>query len=183
MIHAVLDACVLIPSVLADTLLRCAEDEHYRPLWSAQILEEVRRNLPSSVDAAAAGRRIAAMRRYFPDAEVDGYQALVDRMTNDPKDRHVLAAGVAAGADFIVTANLRDFPVAALEPHSIEAVHPDDFLCDLLDASPRRILEILQQQADATGRHGHAKFTLDDVLDGLVGCNVTRFAFRARASL
>lgn len=32
MINTVLDACVPVPSVLADTLLRCAEDEHYRPL-------------------------------------------------------------------------------------------------------------------------------------------------------
>ncbi|WP_432954819.1 hypothetical protein [Micromonospora haikouensis] len=30
MIVAVLDACVLVPSVLADTLLRCAEQELYR---------------------------------------------------------------------------------------------------------------------------------------------------------
>ncbi|MEU8001106.1 PIN domain-containing protein [Catellatospora sp. NPDC049111] len=136
MISAVLDACVLVPSVLADTLLRCAEDEHYRPLWSAEILDEVRRNLPQSVSAAAADRRIQAMRAFFPEAEVDGYQDLVDQMTNHPKDRHVLAAAVAARADFVVTANLRDFPVHALDPHAIEAQHPDDFLCDLLDVSP-----------------------------------------------
>lgn len=180
MISAVLDACVLVPSVLADTLLRCAEDEHYRPLWSAQILDEVRRNLPGSVSVAAADRRIQAMRRFFPDAEVDGYQALVGQMTNHRKDRHVLAAAVAARADVIVTANLRDFPADALDVYAIEALHPDDFLCDLLDASPRRIVQILHQQAEATGRHGHAKYTVEDILDGLAGCNVTRFAHRVR---
>lgn len=178
MISAVLDACVLIPSVLADTLLRCAEDEQYRPLWSAEILAEVRRNLPPSVETFAADRRIAAMRRFFPEAEVNGYQALVEQMSNHHKDRHVLAAAVTAQADFIVTANLRDFPAASLEPHAVEAVHPDDFLCDLLEASPHRVVEILHQQAGATGRHGHAKFTFDDILDGLAGCNVTRFAHR-----
>jgi len=31
---AVLDACVLVPIALADTLLRIAERELYRPLWS-----------------------------------------------------------------------------------------------------------------------------------------------------
>lgn len=120
------------------------------------------------------------MRTFFPEAEVDGYQNLVDHMANHRKDRHVPAAAVAARADVIVTANLRDFPVHALDPHTIEAQHPDDFPCDLLDASPRRIVQILPQQADATGRHGHTKFTVKDILDGLAGCNVTRFAHRVR---
>lgn len=67
------------------------------------------------------------MRRFFPEAEVDGYQDLVDQMTNHPKDRHVLAAAVAARADFIVNANLRDFPVHALDPHAVEALHLTTF--------------------------------------------------------
>jgi len=100
-------------------------------------------------------------------------------MTNHPKDRHVLAAAAAAGADLIVTANLRDFPADAVDQVAVEVSHPDDFLCDLLDAAPRRIQQILREQANATGRHGHAKFTVDDVLAGLAGCNVTRFAHRA----
>lgn len=31
---AMLDACVLVPVTLADTLLRLAEASLYRPLWS-----------------------------------------------------------------------------------------------------------------------------------------------------
>ncbi len=37
---AVLDACALVPIVLADTLLRIAELGLYRPLWSARIFAE-----------------------------------------------------------------------------------------------------------------------------------------------
>ncbi len=37
---AVLDACVLVPIALADTLLRVAEKGLYRPLWSDRILGE-----------------------------------------------------------------------------------------------------------------------------------------------
>jgi PIN domain len=41
----VLDACVLIPATLRDTLLRAAEKGMYRLHWSDEILDEVRRNL------------------------------------------------------------------------------------------------------------------------------------------
>lgn len=50
------------------------------------------------------------MCRSFPDATVAGYELLVDGMTNDPKDRHVLAAAVRANAEVVVTFNIRDFP-------------------------------------------------------------------------
>jgi hypothetical protein len=37
-----LDACVLVPMPLCDTLLRLAEEPaFYRPLWSEEILREV----------------------------------------------------------------------------------------------------------------------------------------------
>ncbi|GAA1984277.1 PIN domain-containing protein [Amycolatopsis minnesotensis] len=42
---AVLDANVLIPLNTADLLLRLAEAETFRPLWSEELLDEVRRNL------------------------------------------------------------------------------------------------------------------------------------------
>lgn len=42
---AVLDANVLYPFSLRDTLLRLAELELYTPLWSPRILEEMTRNL------------------------------------------------------------------------------------------------------------------------------------------
>ena len=41
----VLDACVLVPASLRDTLLRCAERRMYLPRWSNEILDELRRTL------------------------------------------------------------------------------------------------------------------------------------------
>src|SRR3954451_878480 len=42
---AFLDTCVLYPAYLCDTLLRLAEASAYRPLWSADVFVELRRNL------------------------------------------------------------------------------------------------------------------------------------------
>ncbi len=70
-------------------------------------------------------------------------------MGNDEKDRHVLAVAVASGSQVIVTSNLKDFPVKALEPHEIEAQSPDEFLLNLLDLAPEQMLEILREQAAA----------------------------------
>ena len=42
---AFLDTCVLYPAYLCDALLRSAEVAAYRPLWSTDVLDELRRNL------------------------------------------------------------------------------------------------------------------------------------------
>lgn len=149
---AFLDACVLVPIALTDTLLRLAEADTYRPLWSADVLDEVERNLPKvsvSVTPEKARRRVATMRDFFPDAMVSGYEALIPVMTNDPKDRHVLAAAVTGSAAVIVTANRRDFPPDALRPYDIAAVHPDDFLLDQLGLYPHATVQCLRDQMAA----------------------------------
>jgi PIN domain len=43
----VLDTCVLYPPTLRNTLLGCAEVGLFEPLWTPDIVEELRRNLVS----------------------------------------------------------------------------------------------------------------------------------------
>jgi hypothetical protein len=97
-ISALLDTCVLYPQYLRDTLLSLSEAGFYRPLWSPDILAELRRNLVGKAELpeAAVDRTIEIMRTYFNDAEITGYGTLISTMTCDPKDRHVLAAAVTA---------------------------------------------------------------------------------------
>jgi len=86
---ALLDTCVLYPAYLCDTLLRLAEAEAYRPLWSPSILTELRRNLiEAGIPPDRVDRRIDHMSRSFPDAMVTAYETLLDGMDNDQKDRH-----------------------------------------------------------------------------------------------
>jgi predicted nucleic acid-binding protein len=124
--HAVLDACVLIPMPLADTLLQLAEAGHYRLTWSAALLEETRRNLASKMGLHPdrAARRIELMRQAFPWAEADPPPEFINAMTVDTKDRHVAATAATAGAALIVTYNLKDFPDEALAPLGIRAPPP-----------------------------------------------------------
>jgi predicted nucleic acid-binding protein len=151
----VLDACVLFPASLRDTLLRLAETpRQYIPKWSDQILEEVARNIERRRNLAP--RKIAhlidQLERHFPEAQVTDYEKLIGVMTNDPKDRHVAAAAVQSGAQVIVTSNLRDFPEASLRKWRIEACHPDEFLVDLLGHHPAAIVSKLHDQAATIGR-------------------------------
>jgi predicted nucleic acid-binding protein len=133
--RVVLDANVLFPFTLRDTLLRAAEAGVYQLYWSDAILDEVQRNLVRQGVATAeqAGRLISTMKAAFPESLVTGHEAMIDSMPNESKDRHVVAATVKAGAQVIVTNNLKDF---ATLPDGIEAQSADEFLCNVLDLDP-----------------------------------------------
>jgi predicted nucleic acid-binding protein len=146
--RVVLDACVLLPQTMCDVLLSIADADLFRPLWTPDLLDEVERNLSGlrfRKTPTQASHRVAAMRAAFPLAEEEtrGYTELIAAMTNDPKDRHVLAAAVRANAAVIVTSNRKDFPAAAADPFDIEILTPDDFLCDQLDLDPDTVLHAL----------------------------------------
>lgn len=145
-----LDACVLIPMPLADTLLRLAAGPHlYLPRWSEQIMLEVSRTLQEKfgLSSERAMYRESAIRRHFPGAWVEGYENSIPKMTNHPKDRHVLAAAVHVGARVIVTYNIKDFPASSLAPYSIAAQGPSAFLKSLYDMAPLRAMQTLEAQA------------------------------------
>jgi predicted nucleic acid-binding protein len=141
-----LDANVLFPFSLRDTLLRAAAARFYQVRWSSQILDETTRNLVcnGTMTEEKAKKLRAIMEREFPEAEVTGYQHLIAAMKNHEKDRHVAAAAVKAGAQVITTSNLKDF---AELPEGIEAQSPDVFLCNLFDLDPETFVELLREQA------------------------------------
>jgi predicted nucleic acid-binding protein len=150
-----LDACVLIPMPLADTLLRLAAGSRlYRPIWSDQIMVEVSRTLQRNfgLSAERAAYRETEIRRHFPEAWIENYEDLIPAMTCHPKDRHVLAAAVQARAKVIVTYNIKDFPRSSLAPYSIEAQGPSAFLKSLYGLAPSMVMQTLEAQAAAIGQ-------------------------------
>jgi predicted nucleic acid-binding protein len=148
-----LDASVLVPAALCDTLLRAAAADFYRLVWSADILAELERALmkPSvGLSEAQARRRLQAMRDAFPEAAVETYHALVEAIPRvHPDDRHVVAAAIKAGAQVIVTLNLEDFPREALDPYALDVQSPDEFLQHLYHLDPERMTLLITEQAEA----------------------------------
>lgn len=144
--RVVIDACALYPMNMRDTLLRAASEGYFQLCWSDKILDEMTRNLVQNdvMPEANAIRLRRTMEQAFPEAMVVEYEGLVPAMTNDEKDRHVAAAAVKAGAQVIVTSNLRDFKKL---PDGIEAQSPDDFLGHLFDLQPSQMTELLIEQA------------------------------------
>jgi predicted nucleic acid-binding protein len=179
---AFLDTCVLYPQYLSDTLLTQGDAETFRPLWSADVLRELGGVLirEAGLSEDAVSYRIEQMRAAFPNAEVTGYETLIDGMTNHEKDRHVLAAAVRGNVEVLVTFNLRDFPESALKPFDIEAVHPDEFLLNQLDLYPGVVVGCLEQQVD---RYTHEPLAVRDFLPRLERCGVPKFAAEARRHL
>lgn len=144
----VVDACVLAPARLCDLFLRLAEEPRgHMPRWSSEILDEVWR---TQVQQLRYPERLADYWREqvtsaFPEALVAGYDALLDQCQCDAGDRHVLAAAMQAGAEAIVTFNLRHFPASALEPHGLAVRHPADYLMGLYTAEPQLLIRRLAE--------------------------------------
>jgi hypothetical protein len=141
---AFLDANALYPAELRNLLMRLALAEAYRPRWSDHVQKEwteaLARDRPD-LHREKIERVRALMEQHIPEATVAGYEMLVGQLTlPDDGDRHVLAAAIEGGAEILVTANLRHFPLPALAPYGVEALHPDEFVLRLIERAPARVL-------------------------------------------
>ena len=142
----VLDANVLYPFRMRDILLCFYHAGLFRGRWSKTILEEWTSNLLAEKPGLHHSIRsqLQKMSFEFPEALVTGYESLIGSLDlPDQNDRHVLAAAIRCGAQHIVTQNLNDFPPEALEPFSVEAIHPDEFLSRTFELYPTEATEIL----------------------------------------
>lgn len=153
--RVVLDACVLVPTVLRQVLLGVAARGLYSPLWSARILEEWARasaRFGAGAEVLARGE-IAQAKAAFPAALVPEAPGVERRLwLPDPADVHVLAVAIAASADLIVTFNAADFPRATLAEEGLERQDPDQFLHGLWLARPDPVAEAVAEVADTARR-------------------------------
>ncbi len=151
--RAFLDACVLYPTVLREVLLAAAEEGLYQPLWSPRVLEEWARAAArrGPADEVIARGEIALLKARRPEALVADAPG-EGIMLPDPADAHVAAAARAAGADLIVTLNLRDFPPRVLAGLGLGVAHPDAFLLGLWRARPEAVTRAAGRVGDEARR-------------------------------
>lgn len=117
--------------------------------------------------------------RAFPDASVatGEWISLVEEMTCDEKDRHVLAVAVAADATHVVPEDTTDFPAASV-PEGIEVTKVDAFLCELLAADPEAVIDAVQVMCD---RYSRPTMTVEQLAEKFAsGQSAPNFGSRLR---
>lgn len=179
---AVLDACVLVQAPVRDILLRLFERRLFLGRWSDEIIAEMTRTLQSKLGRTPeqAAYLVEQLQEHFPDAWAEpGYRELIPVLTNDEKDRHVLAAAVKSGSEVIVTYNLKHFPEDALNAHGVSAKHPDEFLIDLYYIDGEIVIHELHEQ----GANLREPRTIEQVLKALEVCRCNQFAKLIRDKL
>ncbi|SDK50306.1 RSP_2648 family PIN domain-containing protein [Aliiruegeria lutimaris] len=157
--RALLDACVLYPTVMREMLLGAAGQGLYTPLWSERLLEEWARAAArrGPLDEVQARGEIAVARANWPKACIAPRDGDLQRLwLPDENDIHVLAAAIAGSADVIVTLNRKDFPRHTLFEEGLERAEPDGFLYQLwlehpaaLEKVAARVLARAEQIDDA----------------------------------
>ena len=136
----VLDACVLMSTVQRQLLLRVADQGVFLPVWTERIGEEWRRNAARlwQIPPDTLMAQWDAMNQRFPDAlEINTAPYEVGLRYSDPKDFHVIAAGLArrarCGLQYppavrVMTWNLKDFNRSELRRLGLDAYSPDHLL-------------------------------------------------------
>lgn len=151
-ITVVYDANILYPAALRDLFMRLAEANLVRARWTDAIHDEWVRNVLKDNPALSAerlARTRSRMNEAIRDSLVIGYDRLIESLAlPDPDDRHVLAAAIHAGAEAIITFNLKDFPANPLATHGIVAMHPDEFVAALFDAAPGPVCGAVKRQRE-----------------------------------
>lgn len=171
----VYDACVLYPAALRDLLIRLAVAGLCRARWTDEILDEAFESLKAArpdlepVRLAVTRRRMCEAVR---ECLVTGHSDLISSLElPDPEDRHVLAAAIRCRAQAIVTYNIKDFPAAALTPHGIRVLSPDELMLMLLETASDRVVEVVQKQTAALK---NPPVSVEKVLSKLAGQGLER---------
>jgi predicted nucleic acid-binding protein len=141
---AFLDANVLHPAFLRAALLWFAQERLFRPAWSTGVIDEwrgsVKARFPDVTDANLDAMQ-SVMSDSYPDALVTGYERITPCLDlPDPDDNHVLAAAIVGKCHGIVTANIKHFPVDKISDFTLEIIHPDDFIVNIIDLDRSRAL-------------------------------------------
>jgi PIN domain len=180
---AVIDANVLFSATIRDLLIRCHIGGIIRIHWTNRILDEtfiaIQRERPG-LDPARLKRTRDLMNKGARGADitdlVDEDLPIDETVAPDLKDLHVVRAAASVGAD-IVTWNLDDFPQRLVEPHSLTAISPDDYLtANVGDFAV--LLQVIRKQASDLSK---PTTTVDMLLTRFDNLGLHNFVSRLRS--
>lgn len=152
----VLDACVLMSGIMRRLMLSLAAHGVYQPVWSERIGEEWRRNAARLWDIPldVLETQWAEMNERFPQASQGDLQAYEAGLRySDPKDFHVIAAGLAQRARcglqqppqvLVTTWNLKDFRRSELRRQGMDVFNPDKLLSQWWQDDADRLRESIR---------------------------------------
>jgi predicted nucleic acid-binding protein len=147
---ALLDANVLYPAPLRDSLMHLAVTVPLEVRWTEIIQQEWVTNLLEArpnLEPQRLERTVQQMNKAVPNALIHGYETLIEGLNlPDLEDRHVLAAAIHGGAKIIVTNNLKDFPQRYLKQWDIKALKPDAYIIEVVEAAPEAALHAFKLQ-------------------------------------
>lgn len=174
---AVLDANVLYPATLRSLLIDLAVLRAYEAHWTALIQQEWQRNLLKNrpeLEPQKLRKVEELMNKALPTALIpDCEAASEDVKLPDHDDVHVVAAALAAGAEVIVTANLRDFPEQVLVQYGVRAISPGEFLSQLLTEQLALVHQALEIQIE---RYRRPPLEMSQLLHQLAQQGAAEFA-------
>jgi predicted nucleic acid-binding protein len=177
------DANAMYGNTPRDLLIRIARAGLVQAKWTEEILDEVlgalARNRPD-IPQERLSRLRELINSAIPDCLVTGYEPLIEGLKlPDSKDRHVLAAAIKAGAQVIVTANIKHFPAELLTPWNVEAKSPDEFVLDQISIDDRTVFACVQAIVDSRDQRPE---TVDDVLGQLERAGLVESAAALRTN-
>ena len=177
----VYDANLLYPFHLRNLFVQIGVHHVVAPRWTDAIHDEWIGSLVASGRATRERllRTRDIMKRVLPEAEIRGYEhRIADLVPPDPGDRHVLAAAIEAGAEAILTFNLKHFPTDTLAAVALIARDPDVFLCDLHATDPEAVLAVIDAARMNLSRTAPSAVAFIDALERQ---RLVRFAARLRS--
>jgi len=143
------DANIFYSILMTDLVLSLGEVGLFRPRWTDEIHEEWIRNLLE--DQPQRTREELERRRAFMDQAIghdliENYERHIESLSlPDPHDRHVLAAAIEAGAEILLTYNLRDFPEPVVAAYGVSVLHPDAFLRRVALEEAETVLSVIEE--------------------------------------
>lgn len=156
-IGAIYDTNVLIPHEIRDILMISASTRIHAVFWSEDIFEEWRRVAPrerlASIEDVLKFQSI--MNEMFAGALIPRvqYARLIEQMSNDEGDRHVLAAAVSQeDVSVIVTQNVRHFPESSIAKFGLEVQTPDEFVREQAETNSTIFMNAFLRRAKARNR-------------------------------